>query len=622
MCYLISAGEQNSNDEIIAARHGPTKNFLSSWSSFPVSSASSARSFTPVQLVLVTNLLGNYNKSAMAMDGQLDISNYTDYVRKKMLCIPHRASEKVVMFIRNYYDCDTFMIQEGHLSKSALQAYDLKVSYFAEKSDLFHKCPYVNRVIYNNMYTFMNFFNVHEGITGSRNLDALLYAKSNVFDLHTTEFFNVVLVKIDADINEWESWINNILFVYKLQYAKPTLAILLGDINEAISTAFTMSLVNEIINSGQIIGIIETDESVDTTKYPSDSWKNIIWETLNYTEITTHLFIEGINSTNFNLIINKKKYGFFMDPLHKLKCTYPLCYLDCDEAAKYDGYCLRNVTNLGAATSTTTTTITTTTTPPLSLAPGTMSTSSEYGKPSVYRHWVVPYKKFRPQDEDYNIEYNPFTRKSLGMASGRRTTTNEDGPSYMRFRRNAISYDVTSMPLIETSYNDNLRNTLEYPEWFKFWLKIRYNNETFNKLLDDTFEDNVVIIQNPAKYFVMNTLDMDYHLLDNGILRPFITFNNQSVSLFNMVACYHGIVETVNKKNINEPAQCLRYNLRRLIYIDGEYKNDDDDDCDEISLGPADGEEPTTSTETSSTTTTTTTTTTTSTAAENSKDEK
>lgn len=322
-------------------------------------------------LIIVSDLLTNYDKVKESVSAE----NFTNGLVTDIRCLPKKGRRRI-LFMRNYYDCSIFLVQNGSLSKNRLANLDIDVSYFADVNDIFSRCLYNEKTTVNDfIYEFREFFKRYEGEFGENIRFAPIYRPNGVYHMHSTDLFNVVFVKLDADIFQWETWLNNILFAYKDITGKPTLAIILGDISRAVGS-YSMTVFDEIINSGQVIAVIETNSTVDTQQLPSDSWKNIVWEKMNYDERLFRIFAEPVNATNFNLIINKKKYSFFMDPVKKLKCNYPLCYLNCQDAATHNGYCIGNITKL-------------------------IIGDRQITTPEIYRHWVLSYSP----SASYSVEF-------------------------------------------------------------------------------------------------------------------------------------------------------------------------------------------------------------------------
>lgn len=159
------------------------------------------------------------------------------------------------------------------------------------------------------------------------------------------------------------------------------------------------------------------------------------------------------------------------------------------------------------------------------------------------------------------------------------------------------------MPLLEDEYSSNLEGILPYPEWFEYWLATEFNRMPYNKLVDDPFEENIILIQSPSRYAAINTDNQLYAYFRHGVIRPVITINDDPTSLYNLAKCYHGIVVPLGDATANN-LHCLRYNVRRLKYADGAF--DGNGNC----TTSASNEETTTEVQQDTTTTTTTTTTT------------
>lgn len=385
----------------------------------------SLRTLENTDLIIVSDLLGHYEN----VKDNLPSANYTEQILADVKCLPKKGRRRL-LFVRNYYECNYFMVQNGSLSREALSNQDIYASYFADKGDIFARCKYRNRLVDNFLYSYAQFFRKYEGEIGGVLDYSPIYRANGVYHLHATANFNVIFIKLDADITQWEAWINNILFVYKQSTGKPTLAVIFGDIHDALDT-YPTSVFNEIINSGQVIAVIETNSTVENSdaNRPSDSWRTIVWEKMDYTQQLFRIFVEPINATNFNLVINTKKYGFFMDPIKKLKCNYPLCYLDCNDANTYNGYCMKNMTNL-------------------------IDSSDRYPRklttPKVFRHWTVAFR----QSQGYNLNYNNKVDALLFAARQQLKSDRNrfDDPSMGFFMGRRISKEAMSTKLPTERY--------------------------------------------------------------------------------------------------------------------------------------------------------------------------
>lgn len=153
------------------------------------------------------------------------------------------------------------------------------------------------------------------------------------------------------------------------------------------------------------------------------------------------------------------------------------------------------------------------------------------------------------------------------------------------------------MPLLAEAYSDEFSNTLEYPDWFKHWLTTEYLKQPFNKLLDDDYNNHLILIQSPSKYIALNKETKLYGSFKAGAVRPTFMLDNEALTLNTLVKCYHGIVTELGTTVQNVPT-CLRYNVHYLKYADTDYT--------ETSNCTVEAETTTTAATDSTTTTTTT----------------
>lgn len=126
------------------------------------------------------------------------------------------------------------------------------------------------------------------------------------------------------------------------------------------------------------------------------------------------------------------------------------------------------------------------------------------------------------------------------------------------------------MPLVADQYSEDLTSTLEYPDWFKHWITTEYLKQPFNKLLDDKYDNDLILIQSPSQYIAFNKRDSMYGSFGPGMIRPTFKLDNEALTLNTLVKCYHGIVTELSSNIINTPT-CLRYNVHYLKYADAEY---------------------------------------------------
>lgn len=532
----------------------------------------------PLSMEVHSNILIVYDLLSLIDSNQQNTSE----VQREILCRAnesHRLGESRVLFVHNYYDCDKFFIQSGPLDHEELIANGVRVSYFAHKDDIFLRCPYSNNEVDTHIYSFQQFFNRVE-LGQPDNPFTMIFRLNSVYLLYTSSMFNVVFIKFDGDIPNWEAWLNNVLTIYKANTKKPTYAIILGDLSTNI-TLFQREFLDEIINSGQVLAIIETDYPVNATTDTRDSWKNIIWISLNEGNETTtffyNIFVESVNITNFNLVINNKKYAFYTDPLKRRTCNYPLCYFSCEEAQLYKGYCISTQSPLFF--------------------------TDHHEK--IHRHWAIEYSP--GEDEDaflpwlqstkstpYRIPTVQRTKDSpFPIVAPTTTTTTTQRPIYIddeykyyvrqkrkprwtrnsrwcsyipksRQRRQIAEYTVTPMPDMLDNYTDEIKSLLPYPDWFNYWLDTVYEKKSFNLLLND-YTDTMILIQSPSRYAMVRQENAEYMIVPQGYVQLSMKIDKQTVSLSYLAKCYHGIVST---KISEQPAQCLRYNIYRLRYND------------------------------------------------------
>lgn len=528
----------------------------------------------PLSMEVQSNILIVYDLLSLVDSNQQNISE----IQREILC---RANESPktgasrVLFVHNYYECDNFFIQSGPLDHEQLIANGVRVSYFAHKDDIFLRCPYSNNEVDTHVYSFQQFFNRVE-LGQPDNPFTMIFRLNSVYLLYTSSMFNVVFIKFDGDIPNWEAWLNNILTIYKANTKKPTYAIILGDLSSNI-TLFQREFLDEIINSGQVLAIIETDYQVNATSDTRDAWKNIIWISLKEGGETTNffynIFIENVNITHFNLVVNSRKYAFYTDPLKKRTCNYPLCYFDCEEAQLYKGYCIST------------------------LSPLFYTNHVE----KVHRHWAIEYAPDDVaqlpwlQSTAYKVPIVQRTR--VGASAATRTTTTTPNPIYResvfddeykyfvrekrkprwtrnsrwcsyrpksRQRRQLADYTVTPMPDLLDSYTDEIKSLLPYPDWFNYWLDTVYEKKSFNLLLNE-YTDTMILIQSPSRYAIVRQESAEYMIVPQGYVQLSMKIDKQTVSLSYLAKCYHGIVSTEISE---QPAQCLRYNIYRLRYND------------------------------------------------------
>lgn len=291
---------------------------------------------------------------------------------------------------------------------------------------------------------------------------------------------------------------------------------------------YNYKLFNEMVTSGQILGIVSVSEATD------------------YDTPVQNIFIRRIKapltikvtepfSGTFDLSLDSKTQRYEYRSERLLECSQKLCYIGCGSSDDVDQLCL---TGLG----------------------GILRSNN------TYRHFFVPTNAIKPRTVRQAAEENTTDGEVDGGGDVGEDESTIDPSSSTTTEPTTTTEPPTTTTegVVETTTLRNVHDREDhmpiyteekhYPNWFVSWLKYHFINTSKHNIIQQGDYDNFMNLANP--YVIRD----DTYKKFEPKLR--ITHGIDDISLLNFYKCYAGIIAH------SEDTKCLRYNIRIIRKFD------------------------------------------------------
>lgn len=430
------------------------------------------------------------------------------------------------IIINDYFNCKNMEIQ------TMTQNYtNLKLLYNPDYKN--HMCDIEDLNGNNvNVDDIPNFELSYETFFNSKKTD-------RYYTLLKKEFYSIILY-----VSRTGSFIQEVLDLQrelqlmKLESSAEVFVIVLTPHFTFTDRFYTEKLFKEMVNAGQILGILTTAE---TNK---KLFQNLFIE--NVSETPVKVSVTESSSNSFRVHVGNTTRKYLYNKSVPTDCGFKLCYLNCEKAMEQKSICIKQLDKY--------------------------ITGSR-----VYRHFLLTqrqisyidnrilfndndydiYEKVRyKRDTEESVEANESTTERETISTSEATTDESIGTSEATTVREtgSVSNNDVIMEWYESSAMPFIRNTT-YPVWFQEWLQFEYNTQS---LSNDDYQqfpfNNIVDISNPYK---IELLSDRTNSINVGKLE--LKFNNQTISLSNIYKCYHGIVPAESPIT-----KCSRINIQLI----------------------------------------------------------